>query len=339
MKTNTIANHYVAMCIAGAKRQGYNVDALLDDAGIAHDLLDENMARVYPDHFAKLYQKVARAMNDEFLGLANSPSRLGSFNLLSELLIHCNNLEQVLLKGANFYSLFDFSLQLGLEVHEDYCELTVTELIPGQDVEHFLVEIWLTVWHRLCCWLAGRRLPILEAHFAYAKPAHVQEYNLLFYCPLHFDQDKTVLRFDNSILQLPVIKQPEDLKDMLKNAPGNFLTKPNNTASVSAQIKQLLGTEFDREFPAFEQIADTLHNTTQTLRRRLKDEGSSYQEIKDQVRRDVAIFHLSQSKLSINDIAARVGFTEPSAFHRAFKKWTGVTPGIYRQNQDEQTQG
>ena len=67
------------------------------------------------------------------------------------------------------------------------------------------------------------------------------------------------------------------------------------------------------------------------LVRRLKDEGSSYQQIKDNLRRDTAVYFLSRPELSIDEIALQLGFSEPSAFHRAFKKWTGVTPGVYRQ--------
>lgn len=70
--------------------------------------------------------------------------------------------------------------------------------------------------------------------------------------------------------------------------------------------------------------------SAQTLRRHLREEGSSFQELKDNLRRDLAIYHLSRNEISIQLIAEQLGFSEPSAFHRAFKKWTGLTPGAYR---------
>ncbi len=81
-------------------------------------------------------------------------------------------------------------------------------------------------------------------------------------------------------------------------------------------------------------MARQLHMSPQTLRRHLSEEGSSFQELKDHLRRDLAIYHLGRSDLSIQDIAEQLGFSEPSAFHRAFKKWTGLTPGAYRANQE-----
>ena len=116
----------------------------------------------------------------------------------------------------------------------------------------------------------------------------------------------------------------------MKEAPYVFLVKPNNTASINAQIRRILESNLDPEMPDFESVAFQLNTSTQTLRRRLKDEDTSFQAIKDQVRRDLAIYYLSDNKLSINEIALKVGFTEPSTFHRAFKKWTDVTPGDYR---------
>ena len=74
----------------------------------------------------------------------------------------------------------------------------------------------------------------------------------------------------------------------------------------------------------------TVADRRYTLRRHLREEGSSFQELKDHLRRDLAIYHLGRDELAIQDIAEQLGFSEPSAFHRAFKKWTGLTPGAYR---------
>ncbi|HBM49958.1 MAG TPA: AraC family transcriptional regulator, partial [Marinobacter sp.] len=101
----------------------------------------------------------------------------------------------------------------------------------------------------------------------------------------------------------------------------------------TGRIRGLIGRDFSRPMPDFDWIALELHTSPQTLRRRLKQENTSFQEIKDLLRRDMAIYYLSHQELPINDIAERVGFTEPSTFHRAFKKWTGVTPGAWREGE------
>jgi len=110
----------------------------------------------------------------------------------------------------------------------------------------------------------------------------------------------------------------------------NILVKYKNTNSVTAKIRRRLRQGPLHELPDFEVLALELHTASATLRRRLHEEGESYQSIKDQLRRDVAITYLSDSEKSVTDIALELGFAEPSAFHRAFKKWTGASPGEYR---------
>jgi len=99
---------------------------------------------------------------------------------------------------------------------------------------------------------------------------------------------------------------------------------------VSERIRRLLRRRLDGELPSLEDVGALMAMTPQTLRRRLRDEGHGYQELKDALRRDVAIELLAQPELTLIDIANRVGFSEASTFHRAFKKWCGVAPGEYR---------
>ena len=112
-----------------------------------------------------------------------------------------------------------------------------------------------------------------------------------------------------------------------------LILKPDNDDSYQTKIRLLIERYEGTSFPDFEQVAKLLHMTSKTLRQKLKNEGISYQKIKDVIRRDMAIHYLTQQSIAIADIAAKVGFSEPGAFIRAFKGWTGVTPGAYR-NQD-----
>src|SRR5690606_32132358 len=104
-----------------------------------------------------------------------------------------------------------------------------------------------------------------------------------------------------------------------------------NTAGFSALIRRKLRTAARTEWPDFNAFARALHMAPSTLRRRLEDEGQSFQAIKDELRRDLAIHYLCHTSKSVMDISSELGFSESSAFHRAFKKWTGAGPGEYRQ--------
>ncbi|MGR6870993.1 AraC family transcriptional regulator [Pseudomonas sp. HK3] len=330
MKTSTIASHYVRAALAGALAQGHDAQAILQKAGIGREILHEPKARVYPETMAKLLRILVTLLDDEFLGQDCKPSQPGSFETLCQLIMPCSTLGEALEMGSRYYKLFDMALHTQFEQTDTGGALVINQHHDCLNKSHYLTEFQLVLWHRLSCWLTGKRIPIKVAEFAYSRPNHADEYQLFFYGEHRFNQPRTLIRFNQSDLDLPIIRSRQDLPELMQEAPYVFLVKPNNTASINAQIRRILEVNTESEMPDFESVAFQLNTSTQTLRRRLKDENTSFQAIKDQVRRDLAICHLSESKYSINDIALKVGFTEPSTFHRAFKKWTGVTPGDYR---------
>jgi AraC-like DNA-binding protein len=151
---------------------------------------------------------------------------------------------------------------------------------------------------------------------------------------LRFDAAFTAVRFDAGQLAAPVIQDATTVKKFLRTAPQSVFLKYKNEDSWTARLRRRLrGSIGAGEWPVLEEIAREFDVAPTTLRRRLDAEGTSYQGIKDDLRRDAAIHHLCGSRLSIADIAALLGFQETSAFHRAFKRWSGVQPGEYRRRQ------
>ena len=151
------------------------------------------------------------------------------------------------------------------------------------------------------------------------------------YCTdLQFDAPETAIFFDARYLDLPIVQNERTIKEFLRTAPENILVKYKNGKSLGARIRRRLRQTLPGELPEFEALAGEMHMTPATMRRRLHDEGTSYQTIKDDLRRDLAIGSLSHSQRSVADIARELGFADRSAFHRAFRKWTGASPGEFR---------
>ncbi len=116
----------------------------------------------------------------------------------------------------------------------------------------------------------------------------------------------------------------------------HFQTKFQNADTMTLRIRELLKEHVATEMPTLKEVAGQLYLTPKTLHRRLAYEGNSYQKIKDDLRRDMAIHLLGEQQLTIIDVAEQIGFSDTCTFHRAFKKWTGVTPGLYRQTHNRQ---
>ena len=328
MRERTIASHFVRATIRGAERQGHDCAALLRQAGIQPALLDEPRARVAPEQFARLLQLLWESLDDEYLGFNRQRSKRGTFAMMCHAIIHCHSLEKALSRGALFYGLFPEAPSIVLQREGDWTRLSLDHSMLC-DPDHFLVESLLVIWHRLGSWLIGQRIRLEEATFAYAEPPHSSEYELLFPCTRRFSAGGTSLLFHARYLAMPLLQDERTLKQFLLHSPADLLSRPDGGDSLISQIRRQLGRDCSN-WPDLEAVAQQLHMSPQTLRRHLREEGSSFQELKDHLRRDLAIYHLGRDELAIQDIAEQLGFSEPSAFHRAFKKWTGLTPGAYR---------
>ncbi|MCL6415742.1 AraC family transcriptional regulator [Aestuariirhabdus sp. Z084] len=336
MQNHTIPHHFVMAALAGAERKQRSARSILHQAGLPTELIKEQGVRVTATQYARLIRTIWHELDDEFGGYGPAPSSPGSFAMMSLAIIHCTTLEQALRRASRFYGLFPDTPTFELQLEKEQAILTF-DIDEQTDPLHYLTESLLVIWSRFGSWLIGRRIPLDSVELSYPAPEHQGEYRRLFSCPHHFSSTATRLRFPAQFLKLPILQDERTLKQFLQTSPSMLLAKPDYGNSITGVIRSRLGKDFSRPFPDFEQIADSLHLTPQTLRRRLRDEGTSYQEIKDNLRRDAAIYHLERNQLSINEIATEIGFSEPSTFHRAFKKWTGVTPGAYRNNEQTLT--
>jgi AraC-like DNA-binding protein len=328
MRERTIASHFARAALGGAQRRGYAYSALLQQLGISPELLSEPRARIAPEQFARLIQALWLALDDEYLGFGKGQSKPGSFAMMCHAVIHCRNLDKALNRGLLFYSLFPDAPRLTLTREDEMIRLSLDDAHLW-DPDHFLTESLLVIWHRFGSWLIGQRIRLEQATFSYPRPEHGAEYDLLFSCPLEFSTPHSSLLFHSRYLNMPLLQDERTLKLFLERSPADLLSRPDDGDSLSSQLRRLLSRDSSR-WPDLEAVAAHLHISPQTLRRHLREEGSSFQELKDQLRRDIAIYHLSRANLSLQQIAEQLGFSEPSAFHRAFKKWTGLTPGAYR---------
>jgi AraC-like DNA-binding protein len=325
----TIAICFVAAALQSVRARNLDADELLNQVGLSPSLLQVPQARVSAKHYGQLWRLVALKLDDEFFGQDSRRMKAGSFAMLCHSVLTCRTLGQALERSLRFYRLLldDISGSLLRERGEARITLERSADTPQRTFAH---EVLLMLLHGVACWLVGRRIPILRAEFSYPEPSHSGEYRLMYCTNLSFDRPLTAIVFDAAYLDLPIVQNERSVKEFLRSAPENILVKYKNGSSLSAAIRRRLRQLLPGEVPDFETLAAELHMTAATLRRRLHEEGASYQGIKDQLRRDLAIGYLSHSDRSVMDIALELGFSERSAFHRAFRKWTGAAPGEFR---------
>ncbi len=327
----TIGIHYVVNALAGAERRGLDPHTLLHAAGIPVEWLAIAQARVHDDELARLIQLIWQQLDDEFMGFTQYRCKYGTFALMVDLVSRCDTLQGLLSEGCRFYNTITEELVMSLGEEGDYHYVDVNFANRQQlDSHSFYLEFWLVIWHRFSSWYIGHPIALRKATITHAPIGYEEEFQLLFRCPIETNSHHNRLYFHRSILGERLIRNRTEIKDFLQRSPMDLLTMPGQDNSFTSKINNHLKKITFLQWPTFEQLAAALNTSPQTLRRKLSAEGSNYQTLKDNLRRDTAIEKLLKEKLTVDEIAELLGFTEGRSFTRAFQKWTGISPSAYR---------
>lgn len=330
MRQVTIGNCYVKSALEGAVKKGYDQYQLLEEAGIDPEILTEDKSRIPAFQVSKLIRILWETMNDEFLGRTRTPGKRGSFYLMAELIIQYSNLEDVLQQSIRCYTLLHDDIKFGYELVDDQVRLSIDLVDPELDSDHFLINNALIVWHRFLGWLIGKNIVLSKASFKHDLMPSFDEYKFAFSCDCAFNRSQNSLYFSQNYLSMPVIRNRNDLAKYIRETPTHFLVWTGDEKNYSTKLRAMLENKKYEILPSLEEAAEWMNTTPHTLHRKLKTEGTSYQQIKDNFRRDNAIYLLTKQNYTISEIAEKLDFSESGAFSRAFKQWTGLSPLAYK---------
>ncbi|GAA4228666.1 AraC-like DNA-binding protein [Sagittula marina] len=302
--------------------------SLLERAGLQTSPMAPTQ-RITLEEIARLYQLAAPEIGDEMMGLWSRPIRPRTLQHLVTVQREAKSLVSALYRFSTFWNLLLDDFRLDLRNSPEEVELS---LIPYSDEtrpQRFGHMLMLKLAHGLLSWLDGSETAVKAVRFAFARPDFAADYAVVFPCPVEFDAPHTSILFDPRQFNSPISRSPAEASVFLERAPIDWIFTSSRVHTNSLRVRAFLYGETwqNCQLP---DAARALKVTPRTLNRRLKEEGTSFQEIKDALRRDIAIGALQQRTDSIEKIAFDTGFSAPSNFHRAFHKWTNRTPGSYR---------
>ena len=319
-----ISPFFVEEALDGLKRQGKSPEKVLAAAGLSAPI----DAPVSAESYGALWLAIAAEMDDEFFGMGGRPMRRGSFTLLCHCILHARNLDQALRRALRFLNVVLEDPQGQLHIADGLAQIVLDD--GGDARSAFAYRTYWVLLHGIACWLVGRRIPLKMVDFRCTEPDHDADYRLFFGAPVRFSQPASRLAFDASVLKLPVARSEQALKQFLRNAPANILVRYRYDAGLAASVRKRLRQVPPAAWSAFDDLAAQMRISPSTLRHRLHAEDQNYAAIRDEIRRDLAIEMLQTTRLGVGEIATRLGFSEPSAFHRAFRKWTTKSPAAFR---------
>jgi AraC-like DNA-binding protein len=317
---------------------GY-VAALLDAAGVSpaqaalllrqQGLSGDAGTRLTEQQFSRLYRSLAVALDDEMLSLFSRPMRPGALKYTCLALLDAKNLQVALHRWTCLYRVVQDDFHLELDSTADSARIALVQAPGAEPCSPFTADLLLKVIHGVASWLTGRRLPLLRVDFHFARPAFADDYEMLYPGPVFFGQPEPALVMDAGMLRLPIRRSALQLADFMKRAPQDWVFAHPSKLQLGQRLREYLTERLPLPATA-EGAAEALAVSVRTLHRHLVDEGTTFQRVKDEFRRERAVQLLTTSETPINRISAELGFDSVAAFHRAFRGWTGGTPGAFR---------
>jgi len=319
-----IAPAFVEEALDSLRRMGRPTEPLLSSLGLPPVVNQPVSAESY----GALWLAIASELDDEFFGMGGRPMRSGSFTLLCHCILHAPTLGHALRRALRFLDVVLDDPRGRLAVRDGLAQIELAD--AGGPRSAFAYRTYWILIHGIACWLVGRRIPIRLVDFRCSEPKQGADYRLFFGAPVRFAQPISRLGFDSAMLDLPVMRTEQALKQFLRGAPANILVRYRYDAGLASSVRRRLDKVPPSAWKTFSDLALEMRMPPSTLRHRLRDEGQSYAGIKDDIRRDIAVDLLLNTFKTTGDIASQLGYSEPSAFFRAFRKWMSKSPDAFR---------
>lgn len=326
---------FVLSLIEFAAKRGAQKEELLSIAEeTASSLFHEN-PQIDSIKYNRILERAVETTKDDFLGLHFGESmHLAAAGLIAQITQNCDSVKQAIEYTCEFSLLACSSLPTQLAEEKNFYKLTFTpeNVWLSQSPEAVKHTTDGAIVFTLKQYQELTRKPYLphHIHFAFSKPNDISEYERVLQCPISFGKAETALFFEKEQIEQHILTSDYHLLRILVTHAEEKISRLRQTSSFSEEVKASIAQMIKPQFPNIEQVADHLNLSTRTLQRKLAQEGKTFKEIINSLRKDFALSYLQRQDLSIDDIAFLLNYADSSNFIRSFKRMTGQTPNEFR---------
>lgn len=330
MSERTTSSSWALGIVQALETGGVDCRALFAELGLDYAALHDPDARFPQDAMTRLWTRAAALSGDPAIGLNMARvARPAAFHVVGYALMSSHTLSEGFTRLVRYQRIIaegaDLRLQPGLEGYTLSLSIHGDRLAPARQS----AEASLAAALALCRWLTGQPIVPLAVRMRGEPPADPAPYREVFGLAPVFGADDDALTFSRADMERPLPTANAALAHLHDRFAGEYLARFVGSR-VTHQARQALGRLLPQGEPRREAVARALHLSERTLQRRLREEGTGFQQLLDDTRRELAGQYLRQPERTLLEVAYLLGFADPSNFFRAFRRWFGVTPGDYR---------
>ncbi len=334
MKLGDTSPQHVGALIAAIRSFNCDPAPLLEQYDITDQFMANPDARISIPKLMHLGHSAIQLTGRHELGLEmGACSSLQNLGIPGLTAMAAPDLRTVMEVLARYEPLSSVNIRGQSSYHEtDEGVLRFYSIAPYNNYNRFVVDSVLSIWTQFLQWLSGNSSLITCVDIEFDEPEYSACYEKYFDCPIRFSQPYNQIHIAASHLSEPLQYANPANFTFLSELCEQQLAQTQRGRSMKERVSEILANRLHGKPPSVNEVASLLSMPSWTLRRKLQEENITFQQILSETKRDLAALYLQDTELSLGELSYLLGFSSPEAFQRAFKRWTGLTPGEFRRH-------
>ena len=326
----SVSAEYLALLLDVLSRRGVPTETLLADTRIEPGCWRDPQARITAQDFEVVATRAMALSGEPWLGWELGASMtLSSHGFLGYAAMCSATLGEALELAVKYFRTRSTLVQLEAFTDGDMAVMQINELLALGDLAPLIMESLFSSFHFMGEKLVPGLDVIGELRFSYPEPDYFARMRPVMPVPVYFDCAYNQMRFPVERMQYPLQFADPRLARMAADQCEQEMASIKLPPPLLGQVRRIILGGGGR-FPGVEEVAGELHMSSRTLKRKLQQLGTSYQEVLDGLRKGLAVEYLTQSEKTVDEIAMTLGYSDASNFARAFRRWTARSPSDYR---------
>lgn len=326
--SSTVAVSIVRAVQQAAEQFGLNSATLFKMAGL--DDREVREGRVSGKQFIAILDAAVHLSNDAYCGLhMGATTKPAAAHLVGHLLMNCTTLGEAINEYSRYQRIVNDLVEVRVDRRNEQFYLVLNVLDSTVSYNRQLVEWIIAGEAALLRDLGSQPIKPIRVLFAHPPPVDKSEYLRVFNAPVLFRRSINALVFSAKDLNVRIAQADAELFSLFERQAGQYLRALDQSIGYSGRVRRLLRLMMKQGNAKISPVSAELKMSPRVLQIKLRQEGTSFRQLVRDIRQELAIMYLNDETLTISEISHLLGFSEPSAFNRAFRRWTGKTPGSF----------